>query len=79
MLGYRLDMFWPLHRVAVEVDAYGTHGSPRRFAADRRRDARLLAERGIAVLRFTDRQIDQRPLETIATLARALGSFERAV
>jgi very-short-patch-repair endonuclease len=73
VLGYKLDLFWPQHHLAVEVDTYGTHGSPRRFAADRRRDARLLAERGIVVLRFTDTQIAGRPLEVIATLAGVLG------
>src|SRR5438270_11969058 len=31
VLGYRLDFFWPALRLAVEVDAYGTHGSPARF------------------------------------------------
>jgi hypothetical protein len=33
VLGYRLDLFWPELRLAVEVDAYGTHGSRARFEA----------------------------------------------
>ncbi len=72
ILGYRLDLYWPDRGFAVEVDTYGTHGSPRRFAADRRKDARLLAERGIVVLRFTDTQIASRPFEVVALLARSL-------
>lgn len=76
ILGYRLDFFWPDLQLAVEVDAYGTHGSRSRFEADRRRDARLLAERGIVVLRVTKAMIEQRPWEAIATLARAIGLRE---
>jgi len=78
VLGYRLDFFWPALGLAVEVDAYGTHGSPCRFEADRRRDARLLTERGITVLRLTQAAIDERPFEAIAVLARAIGRREAA-
>lgn len=73
VLGYRLDFFWPKLRLALEVDAYATHGAPKRFEGDRRRDSRLMAEAGIIVLRLTPASIEHRPLETIATLGRAIG------
>lgn len=76
VLGYRLDFFWPELRLAVEVDAYGTHGSPARFEADRRRDARLLTEKGIAVLRLTQVMIGQRPWEAVGLVARTVGQRE---
>jgi very-short-patch-repair endonuclease len=76
MLGYRLDFFWPDLALAVEVDAYGTHGSRARFEADRRRDARLLTEKGIVVLRLTRARIEDRPFETISLLARTIGQRE---
>jgi very-short-patch-repair endonuclease len=76
VLGYRLDFYWPDLKLAVEVDAYGTHGSPARFEADRRRDARLLAEAGIVVLRFTRMAVEERRLEVIGVLARAIGQRE---
>jgi very-short-patch-repair endonuclease len=76
VLGYRLDFFWPDLRLAVEVDAYGTHGSRARFEADRRRDARLLTEKGIVVIRLTRATIEARPLEVVALLARAVGQRE---
>jgi len=76
VLGFRLDFFWPQLGLAVEVDAYGTHGSRRRFEADRRRDARLLADKGISVLRLTKSGIEERPFEVIALLARAIGQRE---
>jgi very-short-patch-repair endonuclease len=72
ILGYRLDFYWAKLRLAAEVDAYGTHGSESRFEADRRRDARLLTERGIVVLRFTREAIRTRPFEVIALLAQAI-------
>lgn len=74
--GYRLDFFWPALRLAVEVDAYTTHGSPGRFEADRRRDAKLLAEAGIIVIRVTKAAVEQRGLEVVAALARAIGQRE---
>jgi very-short-patch-repair endonuclease len=72
ILDYRLDFYWPALRLAAEVDAYGTHGSETRFEADRRRDARLLTEAGILVLRFTRAAIRDRPYEVIAQLAQAI-------
>jgi very-short-patch-repair endonuclease len=78
VLGYRLDFLWPEHRLAVEVDAYGTHGSRARFEGDRRRDARLLTEKGIVVLRVTEASIDERPFEAVGLVARAIGQREAA-
>jgi very-short-patch-repair endonuclease len=79
VLGYRLDFYWPALRLAVEVDAYGTHGSPARFEADRRRDARLLTEKAIVVLRLTTAAIEQRPFEAVGVVARAIGQREAAL
>lgn len=52
---YRLDIFWPVEGVVVEVDG-PEHRSRLKYADDRRRDARLLL-RGHAVLRFTNDQV----------------------
>ena len=79
MLGYKLDFYWPELRLALEVDAYGTHGSRRRFESDRRRDARLLTEKGIIVLRVTEASIEQRPFETVGLVARTIGQREAAL
>jgi very-short-patch-repair endonuclease len=79
VLGYRIDFLWPELRLALEVDAYGTHGSRRRFESDRRRDARLLTEKGITVLRVTEASVDQRPFEAVGMVARAIGQREAAL
>jgi very-short-patch-repair endonuclease len=79
MLGYALDFYWPGLQLAVEVDAYGTHGSRARFEADRRRDARLLTERGVETLRVTKAAVEQRPAEALGLVARAIGQRERVL
>lgn len=76
MIGYCVDMYWPGPRLAVEVDAYGTHGAPERFEADRRKDSKLMTRERVAVLRPTKLAIRERPLEVIATIARAIGQRE---
>jgi hypothetical protein len=79
VLGYRLDFYWPELRLALEVDAYGTHGSRRRFESDRRRDARLLTEKGITVLRVTEAATKERPFEALGMVARTIGQREAAL
>ena len=69
--GKELDLWWPQARVAVEVDAFGTHGSPSSFESDRLVDTDFKAG-GIEVLRFTGRRIRTRPHEVVARLAAVL-------
>ena len=57
--------------MAVEVDAFGTHGAPASFEHDRDVDSRLEAS-GITVLRFTRRFIERRPIAVIARLAAVM-------
>lgn len=49
---YRLDMYDPITRTAVELDGTETHGVATQRARDIRRDAKL-ASAGIVTLRFT--------------------------
>lgn len=69
--GHEIDFFWPRPGVAVEVDGFAFHRSRRAFAADRRRDADLLAA-GLRVMRLTWEQIVHEPGKTLVTLAQAL-------
>ena len=73
ILDYKVDFYWPAHKLVVEVDAYGTHGSRAKFEADRRRDAHLTAA-GYTVIRFTREQIENEPFAVIALLARMLSA-----
>jgi hypothetical protein len=55
------DFRWPEQRVIVETDGWATHGRRRRvFESDRQRDVQLTVE-GWTVLRFTWRQLTERP------------------
>lgn len=62
-----LDMAWPEHRVAVEVDGWSAHGTRTQFDRDRERD--LLATRaGWRVLRVTSRTPPDQLVATLTSL-----------
>jgi predicted transcriptional regulator of viral defense system len=64
-----VDFFFPDHRLIVEVDGWGDHGTRVAFERDRAKDAALVAA-GHTVLRFTKRQIAYDP-DTVAARVRA--------
>jgi very-short-patch-repair endonuclease len=70
--GYEVDIFFPEHQLAVELDTYGTHSDPAQFETDRNRDADLAAI-GIPTVRITDVRFYGQPgkeavrLQTILT------------
>ncbi|HEX2125816.1 MAG TPA: hypothetical protein VHF45_04575 [Thermoleophilaceae bacterium] len=51
-----VDFLWRAQRLAVETDAFGTHGMRHSFERDRRRDQRVKLA-GDDSLRFTRRQV----------------------
>jgi very-short-patch-repair endonuclease len=67
-----LDAWWPAARVAVEVDGWQSHGTRKAFQRDREKGNHL-ALHGILLLRFTHRDVTQRPervaREVVAALA----------
>jgi very-short-patch-repair endonuclease len=68
---YELDCYWPEHRLCVELDTYGTHGSRRSFEQDRIRE-RELRKLGITVERVTDLMLEREPQEVLAAVRRGL-------
>lgn len=56
----RLDLYWELARLCVELDRWRTHKSRESFENDRVRDAELL-QLGIATLRFTNTRVETQP------------------
>ena len=68
---YEIDFAWPAQHVLVEVDGWRSHGHRLAFERDRARDAELVAL-GYVVLRFTWRQLRERPLLVAAQIAQAL-------
>jgi len=69
--GIELDLYWPEHRLDVEIDGYAFHSSQTALERDHRRDRRLAAL-GIIVLRFSARQVWEEPVLVIAEIAAAL-------
>jgi very-short-patch-repair endonuclease len=66
-----VDFVWPQHGLAVETDDWRGHRGRQAFEDDRARDA-FLRLRGLEVLRFTWRQIENDPDSVIAVLFRYL-------
>lgn len=69
--GYEADFLWPASNLIAEADGYATHGTRHGFEHDRQRDA-ALARAGYRVIRFSHRQVTNRPAEVAATLLALL-------
>lgn len=67
--GFRVDAVWRTHRIAVELDGWQHHHDRGAFERDRERDATLTAA-GWRVVRFTYRQVVDRPDSVTQTLRR---------
>ncbi len=68
---FRLDLWWPVERVVVEVDG-PEHYAPIKYAADRRRDAQLQLD-GHAVLRYTNEQVLSDHQRVVSEIKRLVG------
>jgi very-short-patch-repair endonuclease len=68
---YFADFFCVHARLAIEVDGESHRGRERR---DRLRDS-FFRRRGIAVLRFTNKQVDEYPQRVLDAIRAALRGF----
>ena len=71
--GIEVDFLWRERRLVVELDGWRYHRSRAAFEDDRARD-QALARAGFRVVRFTYRQVTERPEEVARTLRAALAS-----
>jgi very-short-patch-repair endonuclease len=69
--GELVDAVWPDHRLVVEVDGWSFHRGKRSFAADRRRDRKLIRA-GWTVVRFTYADVTDDPAGVAAELSELL-------
>jgi len=69
--GFELDVYWPEHRFAVELDTYATHGTNAAFERDHLRDETLLLA-GIGTLRITDVRFYREPKAVLTRVATLL-------
>ena len=72
-----VDFAYPHLRLAIEVDGYEVHGTPRAMAKDFVRQNGLVPHRW-SVLRFTWRQVVRTPRAVGAVIAEALVALEAA-
>ena len=66
-----VDLLFEKERVVVEVDGWSTHGDRESFERDRRRQ-NALVNAGYVVLRFTWRDLQDRPAEVVAQIRTAV-------
>ncbi|HXQ89162.1 MAG TPA: DUF559 domain-containing protein [Solirubrobacterales bacterium] len=66
-----VDALWERHRLAVELDSRGVHGTKKRFESDRQRDRVLVAE-GYRTMRVTWQQLKDEPGAIAIDLRSAL-------
>lgn len=69
--GYELDVYWPDHRFAAELDTYETHGSHEVFESDRLRQEDLKLA-GVEMTRVTGHRLDREPRQVIERVRRLL-------
>lgn len=70
---WEVDFLWRPQRLAVEADFFGYHRGSVAFEDDHARDLDLRSE-GLAVLRYTDTQVDAEPERIAAEVAAALSA-----
>jgi very-short-patch-repair endonuclease len=73
---YRVDLAYPDHRLAIELDDKGSHSTDAAFEADRIRDNRLRVG-GWTVLRYTWQRFIETPSEIVAEVRAALDPNRR--
>ncbi len=71
LAGMEVDLYWPEHRFAVELDLFETHGTRDSFEEDRQRQEELLLE-GVATTRVTGPRFAREPNTVLARLTRLL-------
>jgi very-short-patch-repair endonuclease len=75
---YQVDCLWPEARLVGELDGFKSHGTKRAFRKDRKRDRRLAAH-GFQVVRITEDQLRDEPLEVAADLRTLHASASRVL
>lgn len=68
---WEIDIAFPAVRLAVEIDGWAFHSDTERFHRDRRKQNALVGA-GWTVLRFTWRDIRDRPQDTVARIRAAV-------
>jgi very-short-patch-repair endonuclease len=68
--GWEVDMLWRDRNLAIEIDGYDSHSSPRAFERDYRKTAEL-EMLGLRVIRVSADQVWDEPEMTVRRIAAA--------
>jgi very-short-patch-repair endonuclease len=71
---YKVDVHVPSHNLAIEIDGFAPHYTPKNFADDLARQNDLKLNYKTEVLRFAYRTLRDHPERVIADIARATPS-----
>ena len=71
--GYKVDVAFPAHMVAIEVDGWAFHSGAEVFVKDRNPAEYAIALLGWKILRFTWFDLTEYPQRVIAEITHALG------
>ncbi len=74
LAGHRVDVYFPVQRVIVELDGYEFHRTRESFESDRIRDAKILAATEIPTVRITGRRMRDQEQEVADDLGAVLGA-----
>ena len=69
--GHEVDLYWPEHKLVVEIDGYAFHSTRQALERDASRDADL-DDAGLRVRRVTWRQLEHEPEAVSRRLRKAL-------
>ncbi len=75
---YPIDFAIPHLKIAIEADGEAFHSSPKQVTHDKERDMQL-AQSGWTVLRFKDKEIEDKGRQVMDAIVRAIGSKEAAI
>lgn len=73
---WKVDAYWPAHRLVVEINGFGAHSSPWAHDRDHRKEQHLHAQ-GLTTRRFTALQAIDDPVLVVAGIAAALATAGR--
>ena len=76
--GWTADFFWRAQGLVVETDGHGNHHTPAQLDRDRRKDLAFRSA-GLAVNRYSRRQVEEDGATVIADVARTLAALGPAV
>ncbi|MCL5974726.1 MAG: endonuclease domain-containing protein [Gammaproteobacteria bacterium] len=72
---FQIDIAFPAHKLAIELDGHTAHSFKDKFQRDRERQ-NLLTLHGWRILRFTAKDVSSRLTESLGIIQQCIDSFQ---